>query len=279
MRTPTVCLFYGANRNLTTLIASLLSLHPNCQVLNHTSKLILTDKKNFLKIRTQENFGRFVEFAVKKSRKSVKGIGGSIVDSHAFKKSFSSQEISEKYQARFGNLQVKAEIDCLVWKDATHMTAYLENNAISALTVAADYPNVRFILPIRNLLDCIVSNATGHKGDWDNHSVEEIAEIIIRRTRDFLEMEKQCPRQFMHLFQDEVDTTTVTRLGEFMGLKTSPQWNQDFLDCYKLKPSNGTSLELKNTYLNMLNKHLGNSPYIDKFIAFSEQIPTTASLA
>lgn len=278
MNIKTVCLFYGVNRNLTTLFSSLLSLHPNCQVLNHSSKVILADKKNFLKIRTQENLQKFIDFAIKASKKNIKGVGGSITSSHAFTKSFSSSEISQRYQTRFGDTQVKGQINSLVWKDATHMTAYLEDNKISALQVAADYPEVRFILPIRNLVDCILSNITKHQGDWGANSHQETAEVIVRRTQEFLDMEKQCPHQFMHFFQDEIDEDFINRLAAFLDLNATPEWKRDFLDCYKLKPSDGATIELKNTYGDMIKKYLSNSPYIKKFEAFAEQIPTVASV-
>ncbi|HTJ78610.1 MAG TPA: hypothetical protein VL357_06400 [Rariglobus sp.] len=274
MKNPTVCLFYGFSRNLTTLFASLFSLHPKCQVLNHSSKVILAEKDNFLAVRTPKSLEKFIQSAIKNSSKNIKGVGGSIVSSHAFTTSFSSEEISTRYQARFGTETMKNEIESLVWKDAAHMTDFLEDNGISALEVAAAYPEVRFILPIRNLVDCILSNVTKHKGRWGNHTIEEIAEIIIRRTRDFLEMEKKCPAQFMHFFQDEVDAKTVARLGEFMGLEASPQWNQDFLDCYILKPSDGTSAEFKKTYSNLVRQYLSGSPEAAKFLSFAEQIPT-----
>jgi hypothetical protein len=276
MKTPTVCLFYGFSRNLTTLFASLFALHPKCQVLNHSSKLILVEKDNFLANRTPKSLEKFVKFAIKNSTKNVKGVGGSIVTSHAFTTSYSSGEISTKYQERFGGERVKDEIDCLVWKDAAHMTDYLEDNGIPALQVAAAYPEVRFILPIRNLVDCILSNVTKHKGRWGENSINEIVEIIVRRTAEFLEMEKKCPNQFMHFFQDEVDSNMVARLGAFMGLESSPEWKQDFLDCYKLKPSDGATAELKKTYSDLVVKYLGGSPEVSKFLAFAEQIPTVS---
>jgi hypothetical protein len=278
MQKPTVCLFYGFSRNLTTLFASLFALHPRCQVLNHSSKLILSDKKNFLALRNRKSIDKFIEFAIKNSTRNIKGVGGSIISSHAFTSSFSSDEISQKYQARFGEERVKAQIDSIVWKDAAHMTDYLEDNGISALTVAADYPEARFILPIRNLLDCILSNVTKHKGRWGESSIEEIAEIIVRRTREFLQMEKQCPGQFMHFFQDEIDAGSVARIGSFLGLEATPEWIQDFLDCYKLKPSDGATTELKQTYVSLINKYFENSPEIGKLLAFAEQIPTVAAV-
>ena len=44
-----VCLALGPYRNLTTLTAGILSLHPQCQVLNHAGVRLLPDpERNFL---------------------------------------------------------------------------------------------------------------------------------------------------------------------------------------------------------------------------------------
>ncbi|MCW5878805.1 MAG: hypothetical protein KIS80_08075, partial [Anaerolineales bacterium] len=44
-----VCLFLGPYRNLTTLTASMLSLHPECQVLNHAGTRVFPNKNlNFI---------------------------------------------------------------------------------------------------------------------------------------------------------------------------------------------------------------------------------------
>lgn len=81
-----VCLFLGPYRNLTTLTASILFLHPYIQVLNHAGMRIFGNKKvDFLQDFNKETFDRFTQFAITISGKGYKGVlGGSITYGHAF---------------------------------------------------------------------------------------------------------------------------------------------------------------------------------------------------
>lgn len=56
----TVCSILGPYRNLTTLTASCLMLHPNIQVLNHYHQLN-SQVDNFLLNYSDENFERFIK--------------------------------------------------------------------------------------------------------------------------------------------------------------------------------------------------------------------------
>ena len=81
-----VCLTLGPYRNLTTLTAATLFLHPNCQVLNHAGKRIFGNRKvDFLSDYSKDKLDRFIQFAIKISSKGQRGkLGGSIIYSHAF---------------------------------------------------------------------------------------------------------------------------------------------------------------------------------------------------
>src|SRR4029079_11065585 len=81
----TVCLFLGPYRNLTTLTASILFLHPHCQVLNHAASRIFGDKRiDFLDGYDDEKFKTFVRYAIHASGSGGRGkIGGSLTPSPA----------------------------------------------------------------------------------------------------------------------------------------------------------------------------------------------------
>ncbi|MEM7479491.1 MAG: hypothetical protein AAF483_31280, partial [Planctomycetota bacterium] len=60
-----VCLALGPYRNLTTLTAATLFLHPNCQVLNHAgSRIYGNTEVDFLADYSRERFDRFIQFAI-----------------------------------------------------------------------------------------------------------------------------------------------------------------------------------------------------------------------
>src|SRR5689334_13648080 len=66
-----VCLALGPYRNLTTLTAATLFLHPNCQVLNHGGMRIFGNLQvDFLSNNySEERFNRFVQYAIRISTK------------------------------------------------------------------------------------------------------------------------------------------------------------------------------------------------------------------
>ena len=82
----TVCLTLGPYRNLTTLTAATLFLHPHCQVLNHAGSRIFENQAvNFLADYSRAKFDRFIQFAIQISGGGKRGnFGGSITYSHAF---------------------------------------------------------------------------------------------------------------------------------------------------------------------------------------------------
>ncbi len=156
-----VCLFLGPYRNLTTLTASLLTLHPECQVLNHGSNRVLPFAElNFLVDYSDAKFERFCRFALDASRGGRRGdFGGSVTLSHAF----DHDSMRQAYARRYGDRRVKERVSCLVWKESHRVTAFLRRQGLPPEELSRANPKLRFLMPIRNPLDCMLSNCTsGH---------------------------------------------------------------------------------------------------------------------
>ena len=69
-----LCLFLGPYRNLTTLTASTLFLHPNCQVLNHASTRIFGDQRiDFFANYSDATFDAFLRYAIHISQSGARG--------------------------------------------------------------------------------------------------------------------------------------------------------------------------------------------------------------
>ncbi len=94
----TICLALGPYRNLTTMTASILFLHPNCQVLNHAAQRIFGDDRiDFIENFNSETFDHFVRYAIYISQHGQQGqYGGSITHSHAFDGQHEVKGIFEK---------------------------------------------------------------------------------------------------------------------------------------------------------------------------------------
>ena len=111
----TVGLILGPYRNLTTLTAAVLSLHPSTQVLNHAGKRLLTGRRNFIERPDEARLDRFVDAALSASTEGRRGtFGGSIQFSHAFDR----ENLRESYQRRYGDRAMKDDVRCFIWKES-----------------------------------------------------------------------------------------------------------------------------------------------------------------
>ncbi|MDA1267369.1 MAG: hypothetical protein O2816_19990 [Planctomycetota bacterium] len=101
-----VCLALGPYRNLTTLTAGLLALHPACQVLNHAGVQLLPDpERNFLADYSPGRMRAFLRSALDLSAGGERGQqGGAITKSHAFDP---QHPLGRLYQARYGEATLK----------------------------------------------------------------------------------------------------------------------------------------------------------------------------
>ena len=129
----TVCTIVGPYRNLTTLLASALALHPECQVLNHAEARVLrTRTLDFLTRSDPRNIDRFARFACYASARGKRGDhGGSMLFSHAF----DSSMLRAAYERRYGSVRVKPRIVSLVWKSRPAGSARAAPARRSALDV------------------------------------------------------------------------------------------------------------------------------------------------
>lgn len=146
----TLCLCYGPYRNLTTLTASILFLHPHCQVLNHGGKRIFdTDEIDFLKDYSLVKENRFLQYAVQISNSFEENQrGGSIVNSHAFKE---HEKMREVYGKTEGQL-IKNDIHSLFWKESLLSINHMNKYGVDIENLVKKSERLRFLMPVRNPL-------------------------------------------------------------------------------------------------------------------------------
>jgi hypothetical protein len=104
-----------------------------------------------------------------------------------------------------------------------------------------DYaPKLRFILPIRNPLDCTISNLrTSHM-----EGSEDIAEDRTRLLDRILEMiswaaalEVRHPDRFLTFFQDDTPEKVAGGLIRLLSLRDDPQWRDSVAAAFKIHPN------------------------------------------
>jgi hypothetical protein len=235
----TVCLLLGPYRNLSTLTASMMFLHPRCQVLNHASVRVFGNRQiDFLSGYNKNTFDAFVRYAVHISQSGKGGQrGGTITRSHAFKNP--SNPLGRIYAERFGERLVKEQIRSVLWKEPLRVSNHLRLHGGPGPLVAQNNL-VRFLLPIRNPLDCAASNLkTGHSrlfiGLSPEPSIEDILAAVLGEILWFVEWETRIPDRFFHFCANRFDRDTVERLARFMELDPIDTWCSDALQAFQLK--------------------------------------------
>jgi hypothetical protein len=227
-RLQTVALILGPYRNLTTLTAAVLSLHPGCQVLNHAGRRMLSKDLDFITRYSDARFVSFCAAALKCSTGGERGdYGGSIRLSHAFDRSV----LSERFDYRFGTAVMKDHPTCLVWKDSQFVTDRIraKGGRIESLLAAA--PKLRFLMPVRNPLDCALSNVrTGHAGRIPGANSEDPSDVldkILESIAWFGAVAAGNPGRAYMFFQDDDPNTVCDGFAQLLNLSDDRQWRAD----------------------------------------------------
>ncbi|RMD89981.1 MAG: hypothetical protein D6813_09885 [Calditrichaeota bacterium] len=275
----TVCLTLGPYRNLTTLTAAIVALHPNCQVLNHAGGRIFNDKRlNFFLEYSQNKFDRFVKYAIYISQGGREGpYGGSILYSHAFG---SQHRLSEIYRKLYGNSRIKDNIHCLFWKESMPTSSFIRDYQVDLDAILTQNQALRFLMPIRNPLDCAVSNLKFFGNTKQLHQVfrlknrqevlYEVMESILDEFQWFLELKRQNPERFFCYFEYEFGEKTLLDLAKFLNIGADKQWLRNSMEAWEMKSRYKHPDEFVEFYNQQVEQKFSNYPdFANKLLHFT----------
>jgi len=258
----TIGLALGPQRNLTTLTGSLLFLHPHCQVLNHAGIRIFGDRRlDFIGEYSPVRLERFLRFGICISREPYRSAkGGSITSSHAFADHAAMRQAFE----RSGLGVVREDIQSLFWKESIRTVARLRERAIDIGSLVSHEPRLRFVMPVRNPLDCAMSNLRRGLGPRVWPAVRETVGDSIRLVLDELawvrSRELEYPDHFFHFFEYELDQTTLQRLADFLCLENFPEWMENALPACEVHTYYKHSRELQGLYRQEVENRFSDDP-------------------
>lgn len=222
-----VTIMLGPYRNLTTLTASIAFLHPQCQVLNHGGQRIFNDRRlDFLKDYSNKRFENFLKYAIHISGGGDRGnYGGSITLSHAFQENSQMWDIYQQVDHPL----IKENIKCLFWKESQKVTNHIRKNQLQFSKLFFKNTAIKFLLPVRNPLDCAFSNhGSGFlkylPGVNSASNIEEVLGVILDEYLWFIELERKYPNRFYHYFAHNNSKETLREFEKFLGLDPSPEW-------------------------------------------------------
>ena len=267
----TVCLLLGPYRNLTTILSSTLYLHPNCQVLNHAGPRIHGKKEiDFFSNYSPKIFNNFIRFSIEISRKGEAGsYGGSITKSHAF----DSKTLKNIY--RKSEVKKAQSIKSLVWKESLINTNLIKSDKFSLSNVIEREKRLRFMLPIRNPLDCTISNIkTGHakifKGINQNYTAFDILESIIEEIHWFILKKQEYPDRFFYFFENDISKNLFLDIANFLKLNADKTWVINAESAFLVKSGYKHDSELVKFYKKLIKNRFYKYPsIIDKFLSFN----------
>jgi len=270
----TVCLFLGPYRNLTTLTASILFLHPNCQVLNHAANRIFRDSRtDFFDGYDDEKFDTFVRYAIYASGGGGRGmLGGSITHSHAFDEGHVTRELFEST----GGKLIKEKIYSLIWKESLRTSNRIRKTEADLGAIFAKNSRLRFLLPVRNPIDCAVSNIkSGHTklfpGLDPDPPVEKVVEAILDEFKWVRSWERKHSDRFFIYFEPEFTEETLVRLAEFLKVEMNEEWKRNALAAFEIKKRYEHPEPLVAHYRRLVRERFGgDSEFSAKLMRFVE---------
>lgn len=282
----TVCFCLGPYRNLTSLTAGVLALHPHCQVLNHGGQRIFGDRDlDFLADYAPARYEFFLKYALLLAESGGSGDwGGSIVHSHAFEP---KHRLGALFQQFYSGRHHKAEPTCLFWKESLRTANHIRQYQPPLKTILANHPALRFLIPVRHPLDCASSCLkTGHARLFaelarnSRPSVEEVMNAILREYAWYLELLAPFPDRRFFLFESEFDAVTVKRLAAFLQVEPLEEWCRLALEAFHIDRSYNHPPALVEQYRSAVAREFATAPdFAAKLLRFVTPPPGEPSAA
>ena len=259
----TVCLILGPYRNLTTYFSSILFLHPDCQVLNHAGRRIYRNKNiDFFSNYSTKIFENFLRFSLEICKKGERGTyGGSILFSHAFE----SKMLKNIYENKKKGLEFKRLSKALIWKESLLNTNIIRSEGFELENLLKKEKRLKFILPIRNPLDCTFSNIkTGHaklfKGIDDYFTPSHVLEKVIDEIYWFVQKKEEFPDRFYYFFDYEISENILIEVIKFLDISIDEEWVSNAQKVVLNKSNYHFDFELISFYNYLITKKFDKYP-------------------
>ncbi len=257
----------GPYRNLTTQTAAIFALHPNAIVLNHAGRRIFPRRSlNWVRKPEPQRLDQFIRAAVRLCQGGQRGdYGGSILLSHAFQ----NVEVRAAYQRRFQDKIIKNSVSVLYWKESMRVTNCLINGQ-NIRDVLVYLPNVLFLVPVRNPIDCAKSNVRTAKWQHitDERRFEKVLDRIIELYAWIWSVRADYENRFLFLWEHETSEEKLRSLARFAHLSHDPVWISDVTTALGVRKRWQTNEEIKEFERCVLGRTNQGSELQDQLLKF-----------
>ena len=130
-------------------------------------------------------------------------------------------------------------------------------------------------MPIRNPLDCAISNLKGKAKLFSHlkiYSQQSILNAVLDEFVWFFRLKEQYPDRFFYFFEYEFTRKTALDLLHFLRLEHDSQWEQDALQAYQIKSNYTHGDTIIDYYAQSIHDKFNNYPAIlRKLLQFVEK--------
>ncbi len=247
----TIAIFLGPYRNLTTLVTSIMASHPQCLALNHALERIFADPR--LDFFSTGNVEQFLTAAIRVSKTGSRGsLGGDIWLSHAF----DDEAIRRLYNKYADGGVFGAGGTCLIWKDSMRVSNHIMRLGLNAEDVAKRDARFRFLLPIRNPLDCAQANLANQfrfLTDRNRPTKLDLLQRILSIVREISLSATALPGAFFVFTQSEMQSQDFwDKLCLFLRVSCPKDWRCDASRTVDVRPGYAHSAEEIEVYRNLV---------------------------
>ena len=133
--------------------------------------------------------------------------------------------MSSAYEERYGGNLRKDEVRSIVWKDSQRLTNFLRDNKLLDQVLESN-EKIRFLMPIRNPMDCAISNSNSRKSEHllsRGGSLHDVLGAVCRKIAWFQQQKQRLPDRFFSFFENRFDEATLRDFATFLGLEATPE--------------------------------------------------------
>lgn len=256
----TVCIFLGPYRNLTTLTATALHFHPNIQVLEHGLRAMGEDAFKFISADGSEDFQAFVERALELSQGTTPDGGGSIMGAFTF----GSEMATGGAKITRSGKRLKEDIRCLAWKESMRVTYSLLKRGIMWPGLFQNNAKLRFLMPIRDPMDCAISNSRQSK--WllfdgiNDNDARMVLRGVLAQHAWFFGLQQRFPDRFFHFYEFDMGDAVLESLAGFLAIPYDGEWAESAKRMWDIRRSYQVSSDFIDYYFSMVDLHFSAWP-------------------
>lgn len=196
-------------------------------------RVLPLEEVNFLERWSPARFEDFIRYAIHVAQAGGRpgATGGSITRSHAFMR----EKTRATYVRRYGDDLGKDDVRCLLWKESMAVTNLFRSGRADLDVLLDHCPRIRFLLPVRNPLDCARSNLNIGEGRMlsgeASLTIERAVDVVLDSIAWFASWRRRHPDRFFLSYQDELDPRA---LAAFLEIEPEERWVADALEAYVL---------------------------------------------